>query len=285
MKNRLPTVLVHGGAGRKLRRSGQVLAGCADAAAAAWDILSRGGSALDAVQIAVTNLENNPLFNAGTGSVLNSDGRVEMDAAIMDGDTLRAGAVAAIGRIKNPVILARHVLEEGRHVLLVGAGAMKYARQIGMPRCSERSLVVARELRRWQRAQGTVGAVAADVDGRVAAATSTGGMFGKRPGRVGDSPLIGCGTFADALGAASCTGVGEAIIRVVLGKTAVDLLHKNIHPRLAAKRAVATLERATGAEGGVILVDARGRLGYAHNAASMPVCAIAGKQGRVTSQI
>ncbi len=198
----------------------------------------------------------------------------------MDGATLRAGSVAAVRRIRNPVALARRILDDGRHVMMAGEGAAHYARQLGMGRCSEKSLIVARQRRRWQQAQGTVGAVAADVDGRVAAATSTGGMFGKLPGRVGDSPLIGCGTFADMIGAASCTGVGEAIIRAVLGKTAVDLLHRRLDPRFAALRAIKVLERATGSEGGIILVDRGGRLGYAHNAPSMPVYAISGVRGR-----
>lgn len=285
MKNHLPAILVHGGAGRRARSLKRISAGCRDAAAAGWDILHRGGTALDAVQVAVATLEDDPLFNAGTGSVLNADGRVEMDAAIMDGSTLRAGAVAAVSRIRNPVILARRILDEGRHVLLVGAGATDYARQIGMRRCSERALVVGRELKRWQQSQGTVGAVAVDFDGKVAAATSTGGLSGKLPGRVGDSPLIGCGTYADSWGAASCTGAGEAIIRVVLGKSAVDLLRRHIHPRVAARRVISALQRDTGAEGGVILVDRRGLLGCAHNASSMPVCFIAGVRGRPVSSI
>ncbi len=283
MNVRLPAVQVHGGAGWRPRRNARAVAGCRDAAMAAWEILQGGGSALDAVEAAVVILEDNPVFNAGTGSVLNSEGRVEMDAAIMDGASMRAGAVAAVRRVHNPVVLARLILEDGRHLLLVGDGAAGFATRLGMRRCSESSLVVAQQQRRWQQAMGTVGAVAADVHGRVAAASSTGGTFGKLPGRVGDTPLIGCGTYADAVGAASCTGTGEAIIKVVMGKVAVDLLQGKAGPQFAARRAIAALQRVTGCQGGVIVADRYGRLGHAHNTQSMPVCSVAGMRGRPVS--
>ena len=283
MSARLPAIQVHGGAGWYPRRSARALAGCREAAMAAWDILRRGGTALDAVEAAVVILEDDPSFNAGTGAVLNAEGHVELDAAIMDGGSMRAGAVAAVRHIQNPVALARRILEDGRHLLLVGDGAVRYARKLGVRSCSEASLVVTQQLRRWQAAVGTVGAVAADVRGVVAAATSTGGTFGKLPGRVGDTPLIGCGTFADAMGAASCTGVGEAIIRVVMGKSAVDLLQGRTGPQSAAQQAIALLQRVTQSQGGVIVVDRQGRFGRAHNTKSMPVCFVGGMRGRPIS--
>src|SRR5262245_37248388 len=198
-----PSIIVHGGAGPiKDDSLPERLQGCEAATRAGWTILQQGGSSLDAVEAAVGVLEDNPLFNAGTGSTLNSLGKVEMDAAIMEGRSLRAGGVAAISGIKNPIKLARRVMEDGRHVLLAGEGASLFARQIGFPECPPETLIVEREQRRWNSTHGTVGAVAFDVKGDLAAATSTGGIFNKLPGRVGDSPLIGCGNYADEWGAA-----------------------------------------------------------------------------------
>ena len=243
---------------------------------AGWRILQGGGSAIDAAEEAVAVLEDNPLFNAGTGSTLNSLGKVEMDAAIMEGNSLRAGAVAAVSGVKNPIQLARRVLEDGRHVMLAGEGALAFARQIGFPECSLESLVVGRERKRWEASHGTVGCVAFDSCGRLAVGTSTGGIFDKLPGRVGDSPLLGCGTYADDYGAASCTGHGEAIIRVVLAKSAVDLLKDMADPQSAAKQAIELLAGKTQSTGGLILVDRHGKIGYARNTMHMPVCWISG---------
>lgn len=265
-------IIVHGGAGR-LTPEGQPLAlqGCREAAAAGAAILAAGGSALDAVERAVSVLEDDPCFNAGTGSVLNSRGQIELDASIMEGPSRRAGAVAAVRGIRNPVQLARRVLEDGRHVLLAGEGARAFARDAGIAECDERSLIVPRQWQRWQERYDTVGAVAIDRDGRLAAATSTGGTFGKLPGRVGDSPLIGCGTFADGIGAVSCTGVGEAIIRTVLAHTVASGLPAAASPREAAERGIRLLEQATGQEAGLIVVDNRGRMGWFGNAPHMAV--------------
>ena len=156
-----PAIIVHGGAGLiKDKSLGERLEGCRAAAVAGWERLRGGGRAIDAVETAVVWLENHPLFNAGTGSTLNSQGQVEMDAAIMEGNSLRAGAVAAVGRIKNPIKLARRVMEDGRHILLVGKGALAFARTVGMPQCTPDSLIVAAERERWQAKHGTVGAVA-----------------------------------------------------------------------------------------------------------------------------
>jgi L-asparaginase / beta-aspartyl-peptidase len=267
-----PVIVVHGGAGR-LRDPGDSApreAGCRRGAEAGWVILRNGGSALDAVEAAVQVLEDDPLFNAGTGSVLGQDGAVEMDASIMDGATARAGAVAAVRRIRNPVRLARRVLEHGRHVLLVAEGAARFAREAGIPECREEDLVTDAQRRRFER-HGTVGAVALDRDGRLAAATSTGGTAGNLPGRVGDSALIGCGTYADEVGACSCTGIGEAIVRVVLAHTATELLRAGQSPDGAAQRAIALLADRTGSEAGLILVDRLGRIGHAHNCEHMAI--------------
>src|SRR4029453_9392010 len=250
-----PAIIVHGGAGRiRDEELPQRLEGCKQAARPGWEMLKKGGAALDAVEAAVVGLEDNPLFNAGTGSTLNSLGKIEMDAAIMEGHSLRAGAVAAVSGVKNPIKLARRVLEDGRHILLAGEGALLFARQIGFRECAPESLIVESEKKRWQSKHGTVGAVAFDSAGRLAVATSTGGILNKLPGRVGDSPLIGCGTYADDYGAASCTGQGEAIIRTVLGKSAVDLLKAGVDRQSAAEQAVALLAEKTGATGGLILI-------------------------------
>jgi beta-aspartyl-peptidase (threonine type) len=280
MANFTPGIIVHGGAGSIKDDSLPArLEGCRAAALTGWQMLKGGEPAVAAVEAAVVELEDNPLFNAGTGSTLNTLGKVEMDAAIMEGDSLRAGAVAAVSGIKNPIKLARRVLEDGRHVMLAGDGALLFAREIRFPECSPESLVVERERTRWESKHGTVGCVAFDTNGRLAVATSTGGIFKKLPGRVGDSPLIGCGTYANDLGAVSCTGHGEAIMRVVLAKTAVDLLKDGIAPQAAAEEAVRLVAAKTGSTGGLILVDRYGKVGYARNTTHMPVCFIANSEG------
>ena len=270
-----PSIIVHGGAGPIRDDSLPArLDGCKAAALAGWKILTAGGSALDAAEAAVVVLEDNPLFNAGTGSALNGLGEVEMDAAIMAGDSLRAGSVAALSRVKNPIKLARRVLEDGRHVMLAGAGALRFARDIGFPECDPDALIVESEQNRWDAKHGTVGCAAFDASGKLAVATSTGGIFNKLPGRVGDSPLIGCGTYADNFGAASCTGYGEAIMRLVLAKTAVDLLREGHDAQNAADRAIGELAAKLKSTGGIILIDRQGKIGYARNTTHMPVCMI-----------
>lgn len=268
-----PSIIVHGGAGPiKDDSLAARLEGCKAAALAGWEILCAGGSAVDAAEAAVVVLENDPLFNAGTGSTLNHLGEVEMDAAIMEGASLRAGGVAAVQRIKNPIKLARRVLEDGRHVLIAGEGASLFARAIGFPECDPAALIVASEKQRWDSKHGTVGCVAFDRVGRLAAATSTGGIFDKLPGRVGDSPLLGCGTYANKFGAVSCTGYGEAIIRVLMARDAVQLLQEGVEPTEAAGMALENLEELTGSKAGLILIDARGRVGFGRNTTHMPVC-------------
>jgi beta-aspartyl-peptidase (threonine type) len=264
--------MVHGGAGRYLpEETPMILEGCRAGVGVAWGLLSGGASALDAVEGAVRVLEDNPLFNAGTGSVLNADGIIEMDASIMEGRTLRAGAVANVRRVRNPVSVARKVLEEGRHVLLAGDGAMRFARACGIPDYPEERLVTERQGRRWEAHHGTVGAVALDASGVLAAATSTGGLFGKRPGRIADSALIGSGTYADNEVAVSCTGLGEAIIRTVMAHRIAFNMHRNGDAQRAAEEAVAYLAARTVAEAGVIVIGADGGFGYAHSTPDMPV--------------
>lgn len=261
---------VHGGAGRFAPDDQEpVLAGCLAAVAVGAALLHDGATAVDAVEAAICVLEDNPLFNAGVGSVLNLDGVVEMDAAIMDGATLRAGAVAAVSHVRHPISLGRRVMEDGRHVLLAGAGARLFAAAHGIPDHEPSSLVTERQRARWADHYGTVGAVALDSAGRVAAGTSTGGIFGKLPGRVGDSALIGSGTYANEARAVSCTGMGEAIIRMGLAHSVAAADAGD--PWDLAQRAIAGLNRRLGAQAGVIVLDAGGVLGWAHSTPDMPV--------------
>ncbi len=265
-----PKILVHGGAGPRGEAAHEEARaeGCRRAAARGFAVLLQGRSALDAVLAAVVVLEDDPAFNAGTGSCFNEEGLIEMDASVMDGATLSAGAVAAVTQLKNPILLANLVRTRTPHVLLVGVGAERLAAREGLSFVEEASLRTARAQRQFDElrapeTKGTVGAVAIDAHGHVAAATSTGGTRRKMVGRVGDSPLIGAGTFADDLtGAASATGDGEACIRAVVCKRACDLL-ADLEPSEAARRALQDVTRA-GGEAGLILVDRHGRLGFAH---------------------
>src|SRR2546426_731377 len=237
-------LIVHGGAWDIPDEAVEACkSGCQRALAAGWSILHRGGSALDAVEAAIIVLEDNPVFDAGYGSHLNFDGRVECDAIVMNGTTLRAGAAATLQRIKNPIQLARKILEHCPHMMLVAEGAERFAKAQGIQLCKPEELVSEAEWAAWQKCkedthaaehhrgheQGTVGAVAIDANGSLFAATSTGGTCCKLPGRVGDSPLIGCGCYADSeAGGVSCTGYGEAIMKIVMAKTAVDLLRSRV---------------------------------------------------------
>jgi beta-aspartyl-peptidase (threonine type) len=277
---RVPAIIVHGGAGADSSQAPEFRQGVRAAVLAGWRVLAEGGTALDAVESAVRALEDDPRFNAGRGSVLNRDGTIEMDASIMEGDRLQCGAVAALVGVANPITVARRVLESRRHVLLVGDGALAFSRSVGIPECDPASLVTDRQRKRHVELArkpippggGTVGAVALDRNGTTAAATSTGGTPGKLPGRVGDSALIGCGTYADSsLGGVSCTGDGEAIIRVVLGHRALRYLKDADDPDYAAKVAVDLRVEEGSGQGGLILIDWRGRPGYATSTRLMPV--------------
>ena len=274
-----PGILVHGGAGRRVPEvEAAVAAGCAAAADAGWAILARGGGALEAVLAAVTVLEDDPTFNAGIGSCLAADGTVEMDASVMDGARRAGAGVAVVTTVRNPIQLAHTVLMDGRHVLMAAAGAEAFARRGGLPTAPPESFVTPRQRQRWAARRpadgGTVGAVAVDANRHVAAATSTGGLLGKLPGRIGDSAIIGAGTYADdSAGAASATGDGEAIITAGLSKAVVDGLLGGRHPALVAQSTVRVLAERTGAAVGIIVVDTFGRLGSAHSAEHMPTCA------------
>jgi len=273
----IPAIIVHGGAGRRSPdRTRERSGGCANAVEAGWQVLTTAGTAVDAVVAAVALLESHPVFNAGIGSCLTAAGTVEMDASIMDGGRLVGGGVGAVSTVVNPVRLAQTVMDDGRHVLLVGAGAETFARTRDLPMAPPESFVTERQRRRWLAGGGgevsTVGAVAVDAAGHVAAATSTGGLMGKLPGRVGDSAIIGAGTYADdRAGAASATGQGEAIILTGLAKFAVDLLRDGSDPGWVARHVIRDLSRRVGKEAGIILIDRFGRIGHACNSERMMV--------------
>lgn len=277
----VPALIAHGGAGADPGERQAYREALGAALVAGWACLRGGGSALDAVEACVGAMEDHPRFNAGHGSALTAAGAVECDASIMEGDRLAAGAVGAVSGVSHPVTLARRILEDGRHILMVGEGALAFARERGVPLCEPASLVTERQRTRLRAhlagqavaaAGGTVGAVALDHRGLAAAATSTGGTLGKRPGRVGDSALIGSGTYADSrLGAVSTTGDGEAFIRTVLARTALDILKELDDPEIAVQVALDVLREDGGGEGGLILMDWRGRFAWGHSTPFMPV--------------
>lgn len=284
------SILVHGGAG-DVKPASLVahVAGCERAAAEGAKVLAAGGSALDAVQRAVEVLESDPIFNAGTGACLDSDGHLALDASIMDGHELRAGAVCALRAFEHPIAIARRVMDATPHVLLAAEGAARFAIAQGFVPADEATMITDAARVKWEAARakgtsegwagGTVGAVARDVSGHVAAATSTGGMVNKLAGRVGDSPLIGAGTYADdEAGACSTTGHGEAMIRVCLAKTAVDGMRASGTPvtgvsgKTAAQTsrdAIALMRRRTAQTGGLIVVAPDGSLGLARTTRTM----------------
>ncbi len=275
-------IIVHGGAGGwdvPAEQRLEAQRACEEATAAGRAILARGGTALDAVEAAVIILEDCPVLDAGRGSYPNAAGAVEMDALIMDGRDLKLGAIAAIQRVRHPISLARQVMIRSGHHFLVAEGAEAFAESIRFPRCDVRELLVAgdEESPRFLRAEpsaalgDTVGAVALDRGGNIAAATSTGGTANKRPGRVGDSPLVGCGAYADNWAAgASATGYGEALMRVVISKRVCDFVSMGLSAASACQAAIRLLEERTDGTGGLIAVDARGRVGWAFNTAAMP---------------
>ena len=280
----VPALIAHGGAGGDPDDKPTYRQALGEALGRGWVLLRRGASALDAVEATIQAMEDHPRFNAGYGSALTERGTVECDASIMEGDDLQAGAVGAVSGVRSAIGLARRILEDGRHVLLVGDGALAFGREQGVPLCPPDALVTERQRRRLAEhlaarreagargISGTVGAVAIDVQGRIAAGTSTGGYTGKRPGRVGDAALIGSGTYADSrLGGVSTTGHGEAFIRTVLAKTALDILKELDDPQLAAEVSLDIVREEGRGSGGLILMDWRGRLAYAHSTAFMPV--------------
>jgi beta-aspartyl-peptidase (threonine type) len=278
----------------------EVMSVCRAAASAGQAVLNDGGSALDAVELAVRTLEDCPYTDAGRGSYPTAAGDIEMDAMIMDGRTLYFGAVGAVGRIHNPISLARQVMIETEHAFLVGPGAEAFADRIGFPRCETADLLVVGEEEHDQAqpdpagyggrgpavepgSMGTVGAVAIDSNGNVAAGTSTGGVMHQLPGRIGDSPLVGCGAYADNYSAAcSATGVGETLMRVVISKQVCDFVASGLSAAAACDAAIRLLEERVSGVGGVIAIDARGGVGFARNTVGMPY-ALAIGDGEVQS--
>ncbi|HXP42198.1 MAG TPA: isoaspartyl peptidase/L-asparaginase [Candidatus Acidoferrales bacterium] len=287
-----PVLVVHGGAWAMPDDMVQAhLHGVRNALVAGWRVLERGGPALDAVEEAVVIMEDDATFDAGRGSFLNRDGKVQLDALIMDGSTLRAGGVGCVERLKNPIRAARKILSESPHVYFVAEGAEQFAAEHGVALCRNEDLVVAREVERLREYQelaargsandgedlfapsishDTVGAVALDRGGNIAAATSTGGTLNKAPGRLGDSSLIGCGCYADNLSAAaSTTGWGEPIMKLVLAKWTADRVSAGNLPEWAAQEAMNYLKQRLNGHGGIIVLNAQGQFGIAHNTPRM----------------
>ncbi len=270
-----PVIVVHGGAwGIPDEQIDENIKGVEEAAKQGWNIL-KDGSALDAVIAAVNSLEDNPVFDAGIGSVLTEDGTVEMDALIMDGRSLGAGAVAGLRDVRYPIRLARLVMEKTPHVLMIGAGANKLAEEFGVERITQDQLVTdeaRRGLDEWLKEKrfgetfghDTVGAVALDSEGNLAAATSTGGVTGKRVGRVGDVPIIGSGGYADnRVGAVSTTGHGESILKVNLAKLVLSYMDSGMDIQEAAEKALGYMHVRVKGNGGLIAVDPQGNIAYA----------------------
>ncbi len=296
MRGQKPTIVVHGGAGTwQPERSQGGVQGVMEAAETGLDILKSGGAAIDSVVEAVVVMENKGVFNAGYGSSLNIEKAIEMEASVMDGRTLQAGAAGLLHDVKNPVRLARIVMDKTDHILVVGDGAEKLAKLYNLER---RNPVTELRLRYYedqkkQLLEGkfelprltdlakqhpelfnleTVGAVAVDRNGNVAAATSTGGFPLKLPGRIGDSPLIGCGTYADnQAGACSATGVGEVAIRLVLAKAVCDHIENGKPPEEAVETAINVVNKRIRSYSsmGLIAIDTQGRFGAAHNSPNM----------------
>jgi len=264
-------IIVHGGAhtigAEKIEPH---KAGCLRAVDAASTLLETGASSLEAVEAAIRTLEGDPIFNAGFGSMLNADGEAEMDAAIMEGEHLAAGAVAAIQGVRHPISVARRLLETDT-VLLSGEGAHRFAIDQGAELCRPNEMIHEEQVLAWRankakRGSDTVGCVALDARGNFAAGTSTGGLMHKPKGRIGDSPLIGLGLYADnAAGGCALTGDGESIMRMALAHRIIDSMLHGADADHAADEAIAVMARRVGGEAGCIVLDRQGRIGFAHN--------------------
>jgi beta-aspartyl-peptidase (threonine type) len=283
-----PVLVIHGGAWAMPDDMVDAhINGVRHALAAGWRVLERGGSSLDAVEEAVVIMEDDETFDAGRGSFLNRDGKVQLDALIMDGATLRAGGIGCVERLRNPVRAARKILSESPHVYFVGEGAERFAAEHGVALCRNEDLIIPREVERLRAYQtqtssggddlfapaishDTVGAVALDRDGNIAAATSTGGTLNKAPGRLGDSSLIGCGCYANnESAAASTTGWGEPIMKLVLAKWTADRIAAGNLPEWAAQESMNYLKERVNGHGGIIVLDTNGHFGIAHNTPRM----------------
>ena len=288
-----PVLVVHGGAWAIPDDMVEAhLNGVHNASAAGWAVLERGGSALDAVEEAIVVLEDDETFDAGRGSFLNRDGKVQLDAFIMDGETLRGGGVGCVEHLRNPVRAARKILSDSPHVYFVAEGAERFAAEHGIALCRNEDLIISREVERLREYQAQASTNGDDLfapevakrhafsryggrgrtrqPGNIAASTSTGGTLNKAPGRLGDSSLIGCGCYADNLSAAaSTTGWGEPIMKLVLAKWAADRVESGSLPEWVAQEAMNYLKQRVNGHGGIILLDAQGRFGIAHNTPRM----------------
>src|SRR6202142_3914533 len=283
-----PVLVVHSGAWAMPADMVEAhIRGVNNALTAGWRVLERGGPALDAVEEAVVIMEDDETFDAGRGSFLNRDGKVQLDALIMEGSTLRAGGVGCVERLRNPVRAARKILSESPHVYFVAEGAERFAAEHGITLCKNEDLIIPREVERLREFQAkaagnqpdlfapalshdTVGAVALDGSGDIAAATSTGGTLNKAPGRLGDSSLIGCGCYANNESAAvSTTGWGEPIMKLVLAKWTADRISAGNLPEWAAQEAMNYLKQRVNGHGGIIVLSPEGHIGIAHNTPRM----------------
>jgi|SRR5690554_5406935 len=294
MKNKKYSIAIHGGAGTLIKglmtpqKEEQYKTALEDALESGFMVLEKGGNSIDAVEAAVKKLEDSPLFNAGKGSVFTNNGTHEMDASIMDGKNLSAGAVSLITGIKNPVSLARDVMEKSNHVFLAGDGAMRFANSLGYKLETPEYFYDAFRYQQWQEIKdsgsfqldhsdkkdskfGTVGAVACDDKGNIAAATSTGGMTNKRWGRVGDSPIIGAGNYANnKTCAVSCTGSGEFFIRGVVAYDVSCLMEfRGMTLEEAASEVINKRVLEIGGDGGLIAVDSKGNIAMPFNTEGM----------------
>ena len=280
MADSTPIIIVHGGAWDiPAAEHDAHKRGCQTAVAAGWEVLRTGGTALDAVEAAIRRLENDPTFDAGYGSVLTAEGEVELDAGLMEGDTLRIGAVAGVRHYGNPITIARYVLERTPHHLLVGEGAERFAAAQGCLAIPNDALVVEREQRLFDEyvagirttadsfgGHDTVGAIARDRNGTIVAGNSTGGVSFSLAGRVGDAPLPGVGYYADSrYGAVMCTGWGEHIMRVGLALRAMHLLEQGLSAQEVANQSIALLRERVAGKAGLIVLDSFGTIGVAHS--------------------
>lgn len=272
------SIIVHGGAKTiKEEKIEANHAGCLEAVEAGWAVLRSGGSAGEAVEVAIRVLEADQTFNAGFGATLNSEGEVELDAAMMEGANLGWGAVAAVQGVRHPISVAHKIMDE-KPMLLVARSGERFAAEHEMEMCAKEDLISEEQRQEWEEEQevidrpNTVGCVALDASGTIVAGTSTGGTTGQPQGRVGDTALVGCGLYADNhLGGCSTTGDGESIIPVVLAKTAIDFLAGDTHPDEAAQKAIDTLVSKVEGEAGCILIDRQGRIGWSYNSQDMAV--------------
>jgi len=272
------SIIVHGGAKTITDEKVEANhAGCLAAVEAGWAVLRSGGSAGEAVEVAIRVLEADQTFNAGFGATLNSEGEVELDAAMMEGANLAWGAVAAVQGVRHPISVAHKIMDE-KPMLLVARSGERFAAEHEMEMCAKEDLISEEQRQEWEEEQevidrpNTVGCVALDASGTIVAGTSTGGTTGQPQGRVGDTALVGCGLYADNhLGGCSTTGDGESIIPVVLAKTAIDFMAGDTHPEEAAQKAIDTLVSKVEGEAGCILIDRQGRIGWSYNSQDMAV--------------